>query len=423
DRPGQFQRYLLSKSPKRSETGPGFSRSSSRGERGGSGGSSTSRVFDTFGGSGSASMRSSIDAHLTAAVGRFYSNTDGGGIPVPMAASLEAGSQEGRKWSGSSNSHRQLHGDGDDRLSSSSAGDRGMADRRQGDHASAPCRVETAVTSSTVAAAAAAAAAAAEAEAVAAAADANKHPSAMSRARAPPRAPVLAPGAPTIDGHIRRFGAPTMEQSPSSFASTSFESGASETSRRRRRSDQARVLASWRNSTGSTGFSGSRSRRTMSRVSSSGGVTPTNQQTPAPVGNRARGKMFRRKSSEALNGGVSFVSLQSNSSATSGGGGKGGPAELRRLRPEHSRSYSSGQIDLKMLQGFGDFPAATEGPDGQKPIVGDSRTLGTNWVGQNARGGWPLDLPASSAMPRWWIEHASRSGGDSSHGLGGGGGG
>ncbi|CAM9772135.1 unnamed protein product, partial [Ectocarpus fasciculatus] len=232
---------------------------------------------------------------------------------------------------------------------------------------------------------------------------------------------------------LRRFGAPTMEKSPSSFASTSFESGASETSRRRRRSDQARVLASWRNSTGSTGFSGSRSRQTVSRVLSSGtaggesgsggGVTPTNH-APAPVGNRVREKLFRRKSSEAHGGGVSFLSLQSGSSAASGGIGKGGPAELRRLGSEHSRSYSSGQIDLKMLPpGFGDFPAAMEGPDGQQPIVGDSSTLGTNWVGQNARGGWPLDLPASSAMPRWWIEHASRSGGDSSHGLGGGGGG
>ncbi|CAM9772066.1 unnamed protein product, partial [Ectocarpus fasciculatus] len=172
DRPGQFQRYLLSKSPRTSGTGPGFSRSSSRGERG-SGGAGTSRVFETFGGSGSASMKSSIDAHLTAAGGRFYSNTDGGDIPVPMDASSEAGSSQGRKLSGSSIS-RQLHGDDDDGLPPFSAG-RGMAGRRQGDRASAPFRVETAVTTSTVAAAAAAAAAAAEEEAAAAAADANRH--------------------------------------------------------------------------------------------------------------------------------------------------------------------------------------------------------------------------------------------------------
>lgn len=123
---------------------------------------------------------------------------------------------------------------------------------------------------------------------------------------------------------------------------------------------------------------------------------------------RARDILLRRYSSDASG---SFLS-QGSSSVSSwvspvGRGPRGPPMALR--------SRSSGHIQLDFEgPAFARFPAVAGGPDGVDPIVGDSSNLGSNWVPtQTARGGWPLDLPASSgsAMPKWY---SSRSGGGDS---------
>ena len=422
-----FDRYMLSRSPRKSAGGAGFSSSSTGGSgsagsagagAGGARAALASGVFSSVSGSGSVSMKSSIDAHLTSSGGRFYSNTEPTTIPEgmvapplrPRPADNTTGGGGSNRSNGGSSEDEGLPGDTD-------AG--GVGPRPRGRTAelssSGSGGSSSSAKTANSAVAAAAAAAALEAEALEESVAANAT-----------RAPVLAPGAPTIDGHLRRFGGNRkFERSSSSFASTSFESGTTG-GNRKRRSDQARVMANWRRSTGSQGGGFSHSRpQTISRASSSGGDGGGGAVLGPPSfvgagtgvvdggGGKVRGMpLFRRNSSDASG---SFLSQGSGSvgswaSPTTRGPGPPPPPNLRYLRAVRSRSQSSSQMEFE-VPGFGGFPAAAEGPDGRSVVVGDSSNLGGNWVPtQSARGGWPLDLPARSAMPRWWNKYASRSG-------------
>ncbi|CAM9707830.1 unnamed protein product [Scytosiphon promiscuus] len=424
---GPFDRYMLSRSPKQPRAPNSFGGSGG----GGSGGGILDRgaviergVFSSVSGSGSASMKSSIDAHLTANGGRFFSNAEAG-VATSGGSSSTVGvipdrsrSNSGRNSLNSLNSFEGLvdvDGIGDAEV---------VFDRRDQLRASvelssngSTCSIKT-TPSMTATAVAVAAAATTDAD--------KEHAPAMPVTRAP----VLAPGAPTIDGHARRFASnKPLEGSSSSFASTSFESGTTG-GNRALRNEQARVLASWRRSTGTSVYSmGSRS-GTVSRVSSSGGSGSVTFGPPRPASRagsgaasgisggvgKVRGMMFRRNSSDASG---SFLSQGSSSVASWKSPTGRSPVALREA---YSRAGSSGPIEFEITAAAAAAAAAAiaaeEGDaseDGQNPIVGDSRNLGSDWVPtQTARGGWPLDLPSSSAMPRWWVKYASRSGGDSS---------
>eukprot|EP00752_Nemacystus_decipiens_P017723 g15891.t1 len=422
-----FDRYMLSRSPRKSGGPAGFNSGSGggAGSAGAGGGARAvvgSSVFSSVSGSGSVSIKSSIDAHLTSSGGRFYSNSEvaaaipegaiAGRTPADVDASGVGGSG-GRTSSGSSE---------DDGLPGvTGAGVVGPRPRSR--------TVELSSNGSGGSSSSAKTAAPADTATSAAAPPLGASYQSATAAHAT-RAPVLAPGAPTIDGHARRFGGnKKLERSSSSFASTSFESGTTG-GNRKRRSDQARVMANWRRSTGTHGhgFAQGQSRsRTISRMSSSGGDgsvllgPPSGGGGAAGTGGDGKGRglqLFSRNSSDASGG--SFLSQGSGSvgswvSPTTRGPGP--PPNLRYLRASRSRSQSSSQMDFE-APGFGAFPATAEGPGGRPMIVGDSSNLGSNWVPtQRARGGWPLELPARSAMPRWWIKYASRSGDSSQSDL------
>ncbi|CAM9789778.1 unnamed protein product, partial [Hapterophycus canaliculatus] len=356
---GPFDRYMLSRSPKQTR-GPNSGFDNAGGGGGGVGaiggsvmGGVSDRdaviergVFSSVSGSGSASMKSSIDAHLTAAGGRFYSNTE-----PATAPSASSGSALGLMPNRSRSNSEPNSFDGQDEHGI--VGVEATFHHRNPARASAElssngstCSVKT--TPSVTAAAVAVAAAAA-----AAAVGTGVPP--VSPAMPTARAPVLAPGAPTIDGHARRSGGNThLEGSSSSFASTSFESGTTG-GKRALRNEQARVLANWRRSTGTSGYPLSSRSRTISKVSSSGGsgsVTFGPPRSASRSGSGAasgtnsgvgkvRGMMFRRNSSDASG---SFLSQGSSSVASWRSPTVRSPVTLREA---YSRSESSGPIDFE----------------------------------------------------------------------------
>lgn len=218
----------------------------------------------------------------------------------------------------------------------------------------------------------------------------------MGAARVPPRTPILAPGAPVIEAHKRRFdNRSRRDRSSSSFASTSFES--SNAGDRGRRADRRSASAMRRRSAGSRVFMSAGGGAKKGGRLGIGGVDSGIPRMPESLS--AARAAFAKSNSSLVSG--SFMSQRSGSgSIGSWGSSSIGPPVLHSLR-SHASSH-----DFEML--------ASNTPDKEpRPVIGNSSNLGTNWVPtRSARGGWPLDLPASSAMPTWWIKCAAR--GDSS---------
>lgn len=218
-----------------------------------------------------------------------------------------------------------------------------------------------------------------------------EHVSAAGVGRVPPRTPILAPGAPIIDGHKRRFdNRSRRDRSSSSFASTSFES--SNAGDRSRRMERRSAAAARRRSAGSKVYmsyaGGTKKGGGRASIGSSDSGVPR-----MPASLSAARAVFARSNSSCVSG--SFMS-QGSGSVGSWASSTIGPPVLHSLR-----SYASSH-DFELM-------ASTTPEKEPRTITGNSSNLGSNWVPtRSARGGWPLDLPASSAMPTWWIKCTAR---------------
>ncbi|CAM9723732.1 unnamed protein product [Laminaria digitata] len=217
---------------------------------------------------------------------------------------------------------------------------------------------------------------------------------AVGAARVPPRTPILAPGAPVIEGHKRRFdNRSRRERSSSSFASTSFES--SNAGDRSRRLERRNAAAARRRSAGSKVFMSyaGGAKKGGGRAGIGGGDSGV----PRMPASLSAARAVFAKSNSTVSG--SFMS-QGSGSVGSWASSTVGPPVLHSLR-SHASSH-----DFELM--------ASNTPDKEpRAVTGNSSNLGSNWVPtRSARRGWPLDLPASSAMPTWWIKCTAR--GDSS---------
>lgn len=219
----------------------------------------------------------------------------------------------------------------------------------------------------------------------------GEHVPAVGVAGVPPRTPILAPGAPVIEGHKRRFdNRSRRDRSSSSFASTSFES--SNAGDRSRRMERRSAAAARRRSAGSKVYMSYAGgvKKGGGRVGIGGGDSGVPRMPGSLSAARA---MFAKSNSSCVSG--SFMS-QGSGSVGSWASSTVGPPVLHSLR-SHASSH-----DFELM--------ASNTPDKEpRTVTGNSNNLGSNWVPtRSARGGWPLDLPASSAMPSWWIKCTAR---------------
>lgn len=210
--------------------------------------------------------------------------------------------------------------------------------------------------------------------------------------------PIIAPGAPSIDGHKSRFpGKARMNRSSSSFSSTSFES--STTGERSRKGSASRRRGAWRRSASSSGFF-NRSR------SSSGSQSGDLNRSPVMVSPPGSGgsKVSRKDNSTNAHfsrGNSSFFKIMSTTSGSfmSSGSGSGSISSLP--------NSASGPPVLRALQTTSPTIVeneqwTTNSPDNEK-VSGQGSKRGWSL----AKRGWPLDLSVVSEMPARSIKKRS----------------